>query len=113
MIILVVEDLSRRLVLDGLWAVAQPLIQRFDPRPQGGGTTPVDDRAVFTAAQRLLRPQASGRSHSRDQVSARASSERPYGTVVLLRAPCAPLDAGAFMTTVEGLCAGATTEAGL
>jgi transposase len=21
----------------------------FDPRPQGGGTTPVDDRAVFTA----------------------------------------------------------------
>jgi transposase len=29
--------------------LAQPLIPGFDPRPQGGGTTPVDDRAVFTA----------------------------------------------------------------
>jgi transposase len=29
--------------------LAQPLIPGFDPRPQGGGTTPVDDRAAFTA----------------------------------------------------------------
>jgi transposase len=49
MIVLVVDDLSRRLVPDELWALAQPLIPGFAPRPQGGGTTPVDDRAVFTA----------------------------------------------------------------
>lgn len=42
-------DLSRRLVPDELWVLAEPLIPRFDPRPQGGGTAPVDDRAVFTA----------------------------------------------------------------
>lgn len=44
-----VDDLSRRLVPDELWALAAPLIPGFDPRPQGGGTAPVDDRAVFTA----------------------------------------------------------------
>ena len=45
----VVDDLSRRLVPDELWVLAEPLIPGFDPRPQGGGTSPVDDRAVFTA----------------------------------------------------------------
>jgi transposase len=45
----VVDDLSRRLVPDELWVLAQPLIPGFAPRPQGGGTAPVDDRAVFTA----------------------------------------------------------------
>jgi transposase len=45
----VVDDLSRRLVPDELWTLAEPLIPGFDPRPQGGGTAPVDDRAVFTA----------------------------------------------------------------
>jgi transposase len=45
----VVDELSRRLVPDELWALVQPLIPGFAPRPQGGGTTPVDDRAVFTA----------------------------------------------------------------
>jgi transposase len=49
MIVCVVDDLSRRLVPDELWALARPLIPGFDPRPQGGGTTPVDDRVVFTA----------------------------------------------------------------
>ena len=44
-----VDDLSRRLVPDELWALAEPLIPRFTPRPQGGGTASVDDRAVFTA----------------------------------------------------------------
>lgn len=34
---------------DELWALVEPLIPRFEPRPQGGGTAPVDDRAVFTA----------------------------------------------------------------
>ena len=44
-----VDDLSQRLVPDELWALAQPLIPGFERRPQGGGTAPVDDRAVFTA----------------------------------------------------------------
>ena len=44
-----VDELSRRLVPDELWALAEPLIPQFTPRPQGGGTAPVDDRAVFTA----------------------------------------------------------------
>jgi hypothetical protein len=30
-------------------ALAQPLISQFVVRPQGGGTAPVDNRAVFTA----------------------------------------------------------------
>jgi transposase len=45
----VIDALSRQLVSDELWALARPLIPQFSPRPQGGGTTPVDDRAVFTA----------------------------------------------------------------
>ncbi len=45
----VVDDLSLRLVPDELWALARPLIPRFGARRQGGGTAPVDDRAVFTA----------------------------------------------------------------
>src|SRR6266702_5857693 len=44
-----VDALSRYLVPDELWALAEPLIPQFNPRPQGGGTMPVDDRAVFTA----------------------------------------------------------------
>ncbi len=39
---------------DELWELAEPLIPKFDPRPQGGGTTPVDDRAVFTAIVYVL-----------------------------------------------------------
>ena len=44
-----IDELSRRLVPDELWALAEPLIPGFAQRPQGGGTAPVDDRAVFTA----------------------------------------------------------------
>ena len=43
------DRLSQRLVPDGLWDIVEPLIPRFDARPQGGGTAPADDRAVFTA----------------------------------------------------------------
>ena len=49
-----VDDLSRRLVPDEVWALAEPLIPEFTPRPQGGGTAPVDDRAVFTAIVFIL-----------------------------------------------------------
>ncbi len=47
--IAVVDRLSLRLVPDELWALVEPLIPGFKARPQGGGTEPVDDRAVFTA----------------------------------------------------------------
>ncbi len=49
-----VEELSWRLVPDELWELAEPLIPKFNTRPQGGGTTPVDDRAVFTAIVYVL-----------------------------------------------------------
>src|SRR5512146_2849646 len=42
-------DLSRRLVPGNLWALAEPVLPSFRSRPQGGGTAPIDQRAVFTA----------------------------------------------------------------
>ncbi|WP_443072887.1 transposase [Streptomyces sp. S465] len=42
-------DLPKRLVSDGLWGLAAPLLPSFAARPQGGGTAPCDERAVFTA----------------------------------------------------------------
>ncbi|MCX5388893.1 IS5 family transposase [Streptomyces sp. NBC_00094] len=47
-------DLSRRLVPDELWELAAPLMPRFTSRPQGGGTAPVDERAVFAAVVYVL-----------------------------------------------------------
>jgi len=44
-----VDDLSRRLVPDELWALVEPLIPPAGQRPQGGGMAPTDARAVFTA----------------------------------------------------------------
>jgi len=44
-----VDELSRRLVPDELWALVEPLIPAAKTRPQGGGMSRVDDRAVFTA----------------------------------------------------------------
>jgi transposase len=41
-------------VPDELWELAAPLIPRFAARRQGGGTAPVDDRAVFTAIVYVL-----------------------------------------------------------
>jgi transposase len=49
-----VDDLSRRLVPDELWALAAPLIPEPPKRPQGGGPARVDDRAVFTAIAFVL-----------------------------------------------------------
>lgn len=45
----VVDDLSLRLVPDALWEMVEPLVPQFAVRPQGGGSAPVNDRAVFTA----------------------------------------------------------------
>jgi transposase len=54
MILAVVDRLSLRLVPDELWALAEPLIPVFASRPQGGGTAPVEARAVFTAIVYVL-----------------------------------------------------------
>ncbi|MEV6335215.1 hypothetical protein AB0M12_10920 [Nocardia vinacea] len=40
------EELSKRLVPDELWVLAEPLLPKFTPRAQGAGTTPTDERAV-------------------------------------------------------------------
>ncbi|QNP69609.1 IS5 family transposase [Streptomyces roseirectus] len=47
-------DLSQRLVPDGLWELVAPLLPSFNSRPQGGGTAPLDERAVFTAVVYVL-----------------------------------------------------------
>lgn len=44
-----VDRLALRLVSDALWDIVEPLLPEFEPRPQGGGTVPVDERTVFTA----------------------------------------------------------------
>ncbi|MBF6451070.1 IS5 family transposase [Nocardia elegans] len=46
--------MSQRLVPDELWELVEPLLPEFSPRPQGGGVTPVDQRAVFTAVVYVL-----------------------------------------------------------
>ncbi|WP_399099076.1 transposase [Streptomyces sp. 11x1] len=47
-------DLSQRLVPDGLWELDAPLLPSFNSRPQGGGTAPLGERAVFTAVVYVL-----------------------------------------------------------
>lgn len=47
-------DLSQRLVPDELWESVAPLLPSFAARPQGGGTAPCDERAVFTAVVYVL-----------------------------------------------------------
>ncbi|WP_338674264.1 IS5 family transposase [Streptomyces sp. SCSIO 30461] len=47
-------DLSKRLVPDELWELVAPLLPPFAVRPQGGGTAPRDERAVFTAVVYVL-----------------------------------------------------------
>ncbi len=49
-----VDELSKRLVPDELWGLVEPLLPEFSPRKQGGGTTPVSQRAVFTAVVCVL-----------------------------------------------------------
>lgn len=50
----VTDELSKRLVPDELWTLAEPLLPEFTPRPQGGGTAPTDERVVFTAVVFVL-----------------------------------------------------------
>ncbi|WP_438803071.1 IS5 family transposase [Frankia tisae] len=46
--------MALRLVPDELWELVEPLLPSFTPRPQGGGTAPVEERAVFTAVVYVL-----------------------------------------------------------
>lgn len=48
------DESSRRLVPDELWALVEPLVPLAKTRPQGGGMSRVDDRVVFTAIVFLL-----------------------------------------------------------
>lgn len=50
----VIKTLSLRLVPEGFWEIVEPLLPDFDPRPQGGGTAPLDKRSVFTAIVYVL-----------------------------------------------------------
>jgi transposase len=47
-------DLPQRLVPDELRELVAPLLPSFAARPQGGGTAPCDERAVFTAVVYVL-----------------------------------------------------------
>ncbi|MEV4680594.1 transposase [Streptomyces kurssanovii] len=47
-------DLSKRLIPDELWRLVAPLLPSFAARPQGGGTAPRDQPAVFTAVVYVL-----------------------------------------------------------
>lgn len=49
-----VIEFSSRLVSDELWELAEPLLPKFSPRTQGGGTAPIDQRSVFTAVVYVL-----------------------------------------------------------
>ncbi|GAA1295353.1 transposase [Saccharothrix xinjiangensis] len=48
------KKLARRLVPDPFWDLVSPLTPRFGPRPQGGGTVPLEERTVFTAVVFVL-----------------------------------------------------------
>ncbi|WP_425541295.1 transposase [Streptomyces rimosus] len=45
---------TRTLVPDELWNLTAPLLPSFTARPQGGGTAPCDEHAVFTAVVYVL-----------------------------------------------------------
>lgn len=48
------NSLALRLVPDDLWELVEPLLPRFETRHQGGGTAPIEGRAVFTAVVYVL-----------------------------------------------------------
>ncbi|MFI0826701.1 transposase [Streptomyces roseolus] len=71
--------IAERLVPDWLWAVAGPMLPPFSPRTQGGGTTPVDDRKVFTAVVFVLTSGCSWGRLPACFAVATATAHRRYG----------------------------------
>jgi hypothetical protein len=59
----VVDRLSLRLVPDELWALAEPLIPAFAPRPQGGG------RGATASPYTSASSHADGSEQSRGRLS--------------------------------------------
>jgi transposase len=102
MILAVVNRLLSRLVPDELWALADPLIPVFEPRPQGGGTAPVDARAVFTAIVYVL---TSGVRMARSAAVIR-------GAVPDRTPPLRPVDQGRAAATVAPRALGRTRQPG-
>ncbi|MGQ4439270.1 IS5 family transposase [Streptomyces violaceoruber] len=47
-------QLTQRLVPDSFWVLVEPVLPAFRTRRQGGGTAPVEQRAVFTAVVYVL-----------------------------------------------------------
>jgi transposase len=72
----VADSLSLRLVPDSLWEIVEPLIPEFVPRRQGGGTAPIDDRAVFTAIVFVL-TTGCARRHLPDKLRGVATDRAP------------------------------------
>ncbi|MFJ5779771.1 transposase [Streptomyces sp. NPDC093094] len=78
--------LSQRLVPDELWALVAPLLPSFASRPQGGGTAPCDERAVFTAVVYVLTSGCAWRHLEPFRVRWRLDSMKgsSHGTSLLL-----------------------------
>lgn len=75
---MVLSDLARRLVPDELWELAAPLIPRYTPRRQGGGTASLDDRLVFTAIVYVLTSGCSWRQLPGEFGVTRSSAHRRF-----------------------------------
>jgi transposase len=58
----VIEDMIRTWAPDDFWQVAQPLIPVPPPRPQGGGTPRISDRAVLAAIVYMVQAGCSWRT---------------------------------------------------
>ncbi|MFE4366802.1 transposase [Streptomyces sp. NPDC056835] len=110
------SDLSRRLVPDGLWVLVAPLLPSFTPRRQGGGTAPVNERAVFTAVVYALTsgcawrrlPPTCGVSSATALLGAarRGQAARPLQCEPVDSGPCPRRRAGPHRATASGRAAG-------
>ncbi|WP_269454308.1 transposase [Nocardia farcinica] len=91
-----VDELSKRLVPDELWELVEPLLPEFSLRAQGGGTAPVDQRAVFTAvvyvlaSVRVADVAAVVRGHGADGASPVHRVDRDRG-LAAVTSGCAPM----------------------
>ncbi|MEX2969699.1 transposase [Streptomyces sp. C184] len=89
-------DLSKRLVPDELWELAAPLQPSFAARPQGGGTAPCDERAVFMAVVYALTSGCAWRQLPPTSGLSPATAHRRFTvwTEAGLWCPAAPRSAG-------------------